>query len=73
MFDVLIKSGQIVDGSGEPAFYGDVAVKDGKIAKIAPAIDEPAAEVIDATGLQVTPGLIDTHSHSDSSVYTQFY
>ena len=70
MFDVLIKNGQIVDGSGESAYYGDVAIKDGRIAKIAPSIDAPAAEVIDATGLQVTPGLIDTHSHSDDSVYT---
>ena len=70
MFDILIKNGQIVDGSGESAFYADVAIKDGKIVKIARSIDEPAVEVIDATGLQVTPGLIDTHSHSDSSVYT---
>jgi len=69
MFDIIIKNGQIVDGSGESAFYGDVAIKDGKIAKIAPVINEVAAEIIDATGLQVTPGLIDTHSHSDSSVY----
>ena len=39
MFDILIKNGIIVDGSGEPAFHGDVAVKDGKIVKIAPAIE----------------------------------
>ena len=70
MYDILIKNGQIVDGSGQPAFYGDLAIRGGKIAKIAPAIDEPAAEILDAAGLQVTPGLIDTHSHSDSSVYT---
>jgi len=69
MFDILIKNGQIVDGSGTPAFYGDIAIKDGKIVKIAAEISEPAAEVIDAAGLQVTPGLIDTHSHSDASVY----
>ena len=70
MYDILIKNGLIVDGSGKPAYYGDVAIKDGKIAKIAPKIDQPAGEVIDATGLQVTPGFIDNHSHSDDSVFT---
>ena len=70
MYDVLIKNGLIVDGSGKSAFYGDLAIKDGKIAKIAPAIQDEAAEVIDASGLQVTPGFIDNHSHSDSSVFT---
>ena len=69
MYDILIKHGQIVDGSGAPAFYGDIAVKDGKIARIAPEIDEPAERIIDADGKQVTPGFIDTHSHSDRSVY----
>ena len=70
MFDILIKNGQIVDGSGGPAFYGDIAVKDGKIAKIAPVIEAEAAEIIDAAGMQVTPGFIDNHSHSDESVFT---
>lgn len=70
MYDILIKNGLIVDGSGKPAFYGDLAVKDGKIAKIAPSIQESADEVIDASGLQVAPGFIDNHSHSDSSVFT---
>ena len=70
MFDILIKNGQIVDGSGKPAFYADLAVKDGKIAKIAPAIEGEAKEIIDASGLQVTPGFIDNHSHSDSAAFT---
>ena len=70
MYDILIKNGQIVDGSGAPAFYGDIAVQDGKIAKIAPGIEGEAQQVLDATGLQVTPGFIDTHSHSDNFVYT---
>ena len=70
MYDILIKHGQIVDGTGAPAFYGDIAVKDGVIVKIAPEIDAEAKQVIDAAGLQVTPGFIDTHSHSDSAVYT---
>ena len=70
MYDILIKNGLIVDGSGKPAFYGDLAVKDGKIAKIAASIEGTAAEIIDASGLQVAPGFIDNHSHSDSSVFT---
>lgn len=69
MFDLLIKNGMIVDGTGKPAYTADVAVRDGKIAKIAPTITEPAAEVIDATGLVVAPGFIDCHNHSDSDVF----
>ncbi len=71
MFDILIKNGQIVDGSGQPAFRGDIAISDGKIAKIAPIIDGEAKEVIDADGLQVTPGFIDSHSHSDRNVFRE--
>lgn len=70
MYDILIKNGQIVDGSGNPAFYGDLAIQDGKIAKIAPVIDAAAGEIIDASGLQVSPGFIDNHSHSDRVVFT---
>ncbi len=70
MYDILIKNGQIIDGSGKPAFYGDIAVKDGKIARIAPEIEGEAERVIDASGKQVAPGFIDTHSHSDSAVYS---
>lgn len=69
MYDILIKNGQIVDGSGNPAFYGDIAVKNGKIAKIANNIDADAGEIIDAGGKQVTPGFIDNHTHSDESVF----
>jgi len=70
MFDLVIKNGQIVDGSGKAAFYGDVAVKDGEIVKIASQITEAAGEEIDAGGLQVTPGFIDNHCHSDRTVFT---
>lgn len=68
MYDLLIKNGRIVDGSGQPAFDADLAVRDGCIARIAPHIDELAQTVIDAAGRLVTPGLIDSHSHSDSGV-----
>lgn len=64
MYDVLIKNGLVVDGSGEAGFRADVAVKDGKIAKIG-AVEGPAARVIDAAGRVVAPGFIDPHTHFD--------
>lgn len=69
MFDLLIRNGLVVDGSGAAAYTADVAIKDGKIAKIAPTITEPAAEMIDAKGLVVAPGFIDCHNHSDSYIF----
>ena len=69
MFDVLIKNGLVVDGTGKPGYLADVAVKDGKIARIASAITAEAKEVIDATSLVVAPGFIDCHNHSDSYVF----
>ena len=70
MVDILIKNGLIVDGSGAPAFKADIAVKDGVTVKIAPGLETEAAEVIDASGLEVSPGFIDCHTHSDSIVFT---
>jgi len=67
--DLLIRNGRIVDGSGNPWFHGDVAVKDGRITaivRVGPAIK--ADEVIDARGLVVAPGFIDIHSHSDRTL-----
>ncbi|MBQ1250461.1 MAG: D-aminoacylase, partial [Clostridia bacterium] len=68
MFDLLIKNGLIVDGSGEKAYKGDIAVRDGIIVQLAPSIEGEAAEVIDAAGLMVSPGFIDSHSHSDQEI-----
>ncbi|MBU3805389.1 MAG: D-aminoacylase [Candidatus Fournierella pullistercoris] len=68
MSTLLIQNGQIVDGTGATAYQADLLVKDGRIAKIAPKIEETADQVIDATGLTVAPGFIDTHSHSDLDV-----
>ena len=66
MYDVLIKNGLIVDGSGKAAFRGDLAVKDGKIVKVAPAIPGEAKQCLNAQGLVVAPGFIDCHNHSDA-------
>jgi len=69
-YDLLIRGGRILDGSGNPWFYGDVAVKDGRIAAVGAIADAKAARVIDAAGKFVTPGFIDLHSHSDAGLAT---
>jgi N-acyl-D-aspartate/D-glutamate deacylase len=68
MFDLIIRGGTVVDGTGAPAFTADVAVKDGVIAQVAPTIVGEASEEIDATGKLVTPGFIDIHTHYDGQV-----
>src|SRR6185437_17080133 len=65
-FDVVIRGGRIVDGTGNPWFEGDVAIRGNRIAAVVrPGEDLPAKRVIDARGLTVSPGFIDMHSHSD--------
>ena len=66
MFDLLVKNGNIYDGTGAPGFEADIGVLDGRIAAIG-KLEENAAETIDATGLMVAPGFIDLHTHSDFS------
>lgn len=68
MFDLIIKNGTVYDGLGGEAQILDIAVKDGKIAKIASEINCKATKIIDAKGLSVTPGFIDSHSHSDAAL-----
>lgn len=65
MYDFLIKNGLVVDGAGSPAFKADVAIQGDKIARIAPDITEEAAQVYDAAGKYVIPGLIDPHVHEE--------
>jgi len=70
-YDVVIRGGRIVDGTGNPWFAGDVAIKGGRIAAVGSAgglANATAARVIDATGLVVAPGFIDLHTHSDTSL-----
>ncbi len=64
-YDILLRGGAVVDGSGAARFRADVAIKGDRIAKIEPAgiAIEQAARVIDATGLTIAPGFIDSHAH----------
>jgi N-acyl-D-aspartate/D-glutamate deacylase len=64
MLDILVKNGQIVNGTGKEPFIGDVGIRDGVIVE-AGKIDQPAKRVIDADGLIVTPGWVDIHTHYD--------
>ena len=64
MCDLLVRGGTIVDGSGGEPFAGDVAIQDGVIVSVG-AFTGEAREVIDATGLTVTPGFVDIHTHYD--------
>ena len=59
----LIKGGRIVDPANDIDVIGDLLIRDGKIAEVGGTIDAPDAEVFDASGLIVTPGLIDLHVH----------
>jgi N-acyl-D-amino-acid deacylase len=67
-YDVIIRSGRIIDGTGNPWFVGDVAVKSGRIAAVGRLPHMRAKRMIDASGLTVAPGFIDLHTHSDITV-----
>ncbi|MEJ2089145.1 MAG: amidohydrolase family protein, partial [Gammaproteobacteria bacterium] len=67
MYELIIKNGRIVDGSGMPAFTADVAIAGGRVAKIG-RIDGDAERTIDAGGRVVAPGFIDPHTHFDAQL-----
>jgi N-acyl-D-aspartate/D-glutamate deacylase len=64
-YDLLVKNGRIIDGSGMPSFMGDVAVTGGRIVEIG-RLDGPSRRTINADGLAVAPGFIDNHCHFDA-------
>ena len=72
MIDLLIRGALVYDGAGGPPVRADVAVAEGRIARVAPRIDlpeaEPAARTIDADGLALMPGIIDSHTHFDAQI-----
>jgi N-acyl-D-aspartate/D-glutamate deacylase len=68
MFDLKLTGGTIVDGTGAPAFAGDVAVQDGLIVAIGADAGGPARRTIDAAGAHVLPGFVDIHTHYDGQV-----
>jgi N-acyl-D-aspartate/D-glutamate deacylase len=66
-YDLIVRNGKIIDGSGIPGFHADVAVSAGRIVEIG-QVSGDARRVVDADGLVVAPGIIDNHTHYDAQV-----
>jgi N-acyl-D-amino-acid deacylase len=66
-YDLLVKNGRVIDGSGRPAFTGDVGVANGKIVEVG-RLDGPAKRTIEADGRVIAPGFVDNHCHYDAQV-----
>lgn len=66
-YDIVLKNGKIIDGSGNSWFYGDVGIKDGKITAIGKLSSEGAGKILDVKNLVIAPGFIDVHTHIESN------
>ncbi|HET7746658.1 MAG TPA: D-aminoacylase, partial [Vicinamibacteria bacterium] len=67
-YDLLLRGGRVIDGSGNPWYAADVGVRDGRVAAVGPLDPARAARVIDVSGLVVAPGFVDVHAHVEGSV-----
>jgi N-acyl-D-amino-acid deacylase len=68
-YDLVLRNGRLVDGSGGPWYRADIAIRGDAIVKIAASITDPAARVIDVQGQVIAPGFIDIHTHSRSGIF----
>ncbi|HUE96141.1 MAG TPA: D-aminoacylase, partial [Longimicrobiaceae bacterium] len=68
-YDLVLRHGRIVDGTGSPWYRADLAIRGGRIVRIAPAIEGPARRVIDVGGRIVAPGFIDIHTHARRAIH----
>jgi N-acyl-D-amino-acid deacylase len=68
-YDLLLKNGRIVDGTGNPWYRGDVAIRGEEIVRIASGITEPARRVVDVAGHVIAPGFIDIHTHARRGIF----
>ncbi|MYA33271.1 MAG: amidohydrolase family protein [Gemmatimonadales bacterium] len=70
-YDILIRNGRVIDGTGNPWFAADVAIAGDRIVRIGSLGDATARRVVDATGMYVSPGFIDLHSHADRAMTSE--
>src|ERR1700674_45173 len=70
-YDLLITGGRVLDGTGNPAIYADVAIQNGKIAAIGRLRGSASARTVDAKGKDVCPGFMDMHSHADGGLASE--
>src|SRR5690349_18140996 len=67
MLELLVRGASIVDGTGKPAFHGDVGILQGKIVAVG-KVDSAARQVVDCSGLSLMPGIVDVHTHYDAQI-----